>query len=125
VPIPDDLKCLPLSDMILRAVAHPATIVRRERREDGRLERMADWRARAVWDVMWECGVDSTRTFVSDDEMRAFDDEETKTLTACSDCGSTDPTVRAVIGRNGIGCDDPNRWHSLMSNGSYASGGGS
>ncbi len=113
MPIPDDLKNMPLADMVLPAVADPASIVHRERRQDGRRERIADHRARAVWEVMEECGIDPTRTFCSDAAMRAFDDEDTKLLSACPDCGSTDPLVREPLSRSTTSCDDPSRWHAL------------
>lgn len=75
MPIPDNLIRLPLSDMILRAMTDPGVIVLRERTA-GRAETMADWRARAVWEALFECGIDPARTFVSSDAMRAFDETE-------------------------------------------------
>lgn len=93
MPIPDGLKGLPLSDMILRAVSDPGSILPRDRLV-GRVERMADWRARAVWDVMWECGLDPARTFVSEAAMEAFDRRRNEPEglrdslgTACASCG--------------------------------------
>lgn len=75
MPIPDDLIRLPLSDMILRAMTNPGAIVSRERTV-GRAEPMADWRARAVWEALFECGIDPARTFVSSDARSAFDEAE-------------------------------------------------
>jgi hypothetical protein len=76
VPIPDDIRGWPLGDMVLRAIADPAAIVKRERRPGGGFEPINDWRARAVWEVTFKCGVDPARTFVSPDAMRAFDEAE-------------------------------------------------
>lgn len=114
MPVPEDLKALPLSDMILRAIVEPGAFVGRDRYENRRLEPMNAWRARAVWEAMQECGIDATREFLSLGAMEAFDRAATGTMDSCPVCNSTDPGERKVIGTlSSFRCDDDAGWHKV------------
>ncbi|MGK5677614.1 hypothetical protein [Actinoplanes sp. URMC 104] len=111
MPIPGNLQNLPAADLIGIAVVDPGTFIGRDHTPGRGVEKVREWRTRAVWHVLEQCGVNPHRTFTSPTARRAFDDAETATLPHCPTCRSTLRSVREMTGC-GFRCDDPSRWHA-------------